>query len=448
MRYGYIVVLALFMGISLHAEDEVMESEKTLAQVAKQATRPLGSPDHADVCFRYGWVRKESFPTVEDAKKAMRAFHATRVDWFYPGTHTAQDGAKHVTPEAKAFIDWCHDNSMKIGGAINNNTKNPEWKYKKHHLDRYIGDPSRPEFIADVLTWGKAQIDAGVDTMVCDDIFKYDAPRQKLWSDKVLAVLKAHKPGFTIAGNSGHNIGTGYIEKYAVDFHYSDNNFVPDPSDLWAAAEAHRKVKSAILMHPNVNMSKDVRRKLIALGYANGVHVITPWDEYIHGKDRMFADPADFADIYGFARALGQQGYLNGYEDAAVGGYDLKEARYGGTPPIAVSGGSGKLSVFGRAKPGGAHAPVVLHLVEWAMPTPSRLKLRPTALFAGGNLSAELHTPTTYIEEAHQKAEKTKDYSTLMEVTPLQAARDGEWVVVQVPALHPWSVLVVTQGGK
>ena len=263
--------------------------------------------------------------------------------------------------------------------------------------------------------------------------------------DAVLAELKAYKPGFTIAGNCGHNIGTDYVKRYEVDFHYSDNNFIPDPSRWWNASKAHRALGSALLLHPNVHMSKDVRRKLIALGYANGAHVITPWDEYIHGKARLFADPADFADLYGFARALGQQGYLNGYEDAAVGGYDLKETRYGNMPPIAVSGGSGKLSAFARAKPGQTGAPLVIHLAEWGKPAPAKVRLRSSGFFADSAITVSLQVPPEYEAGTHEKVEESKDYSPLSSETTLDTESEGDWLTVGVPALRPWGVLVVSR---
>lgn len=436
--------LCLLIALITIATVATSRAEPIMNEIAVKSERPAGAPEYADVCFRYGWVRKDKFPTVDDAKQAIRAFHATRVDWFYPGTHTTQDGAKHVTPESKAFIDWCHANDMKIGGAINNNTKNPDWKYKKHHLDRYVGEPSIPAFVADVVAWGKAQIDAGVDTMVCDDIFKYDAPRQRLWSDQVLKKLKAYKPGFTIAGNSGHNIGTGYVRRYAVDFHYSDNNFVPSPRDWWSQSKAHRALKSAILLHPNRPISKQTHRQMIALGYANGAHVITPWDEYIHGKARLFADPADFADLYGFVRALGEKDYLNGYEDAAVGGYDLKENRYGEHLPIAVAGGSGKLSVFARAKPGQTHTPAVFHLVESDEPKAAKLRLRKSALFGTSKVVCKLLVPTPYAKADHEAAAASGDYESLCRISTLAVDEENGHLVVDLPPLNPWGVLIIS----
>ena len=419
----------------------------TLHEVAKKAERPAGAPEYADVCFRYGWIRSEGPASVENARKAVRAFHATRIDWFYSGTHTAQDGAVHVSPEAKDFIDWCHANDMKIGGAINNNTKNPDWMYKKHHLDRYVGEPSNPDFIAHVLAWGKAQIDAGVDTMVCDDIFQYDAPRQQIWSDKVLAKLKAYKPGFTIAGNNGHSISTDYVKRYAVDFHYSDSNFVPKPGAWWSASKAHRALKSAFLIQPNRHMAIGTRRQLIALGYGSGAHVIAPWDSYIHGKERLFSEPGDFADLYGFARALGQMGYLDGYEDAAVAGYDLKETRYGVRPPMVLSPAGTKVSVFARAMPGAADRPVVIHLIHMGSPTAFKLNLRKSNFFGERNVQCSLLNRVPYSSEAHEKASQSSDYGKLVKAVDLKPEAKGDFITLPIPPVHPWGVVIVSPAG-
>lgn len=433
-------------GVAAETKENAMPPKEALSEVAETAGRPGGAPDYADVCFRYMRIRKSGkFPTVEDAKKAMSAFHATRVDWYYSGSPPGSHGATDVTPESKAFIDWCHANGMKVGGAINSNTTNAEWKLRNANFGRYIGDPRNPGFVAAAVAWGKAQIDAGVDTLVCDDFFGYRSrDEMQLFNDNVIKAIKAHKAGFTIAGNNGGFIGTDYVKPYAFDFHYSDSNFAPPPGAWWAASKAHRALKSAFLIHPNVEMPKEVRRKLIALGYATGAHVITPWDEYIHNsKERLFAAPADFADLYGFARALGQQGYLNGYEDAAVGGYELKETRYGTNQPISVSGGSGSLSVFGRAKPGQGDAPVVFHLVEWGEPKASTLRLRIPAVFGTSKVTCKLLAPPKYAEAEHNAAETARDYKALAVVSELRVKVEGEVLLVELPAVTPWAALVI-----
>lgn len=421
-------------------------AEPLMHEVAIKAERPTGAPAYDDVCFRYGWIRKTDFPTAEDAKEAIRDFHATRVDWFYTGNHTMQEGATFVTPEAKAFIDWCHAQDMKVCGTINNNTTNKDWAYRKHHLTRFVGEVNNEDFRKMVIAWGQAQIDAGVDTMVCDDIFKYDKARQDLWSKEVLAKIIAHKPGFTMAGNSGHSISTEYVKRFAVSYHYSDNNFVPSPSQWWQSSKAHREQKSAFLLQPNRPRTIDQQRSMIALGYANGAHLIAPWDAYIHGGKRLFSEPKDYADLYGFARALGQAGFLNAYEDAAVGGFDLKEDRYGKLRPITVSGGSGKLSAFARAKPGDADAPLVIHLVDSVAGKPSTLELlRASAAQLGADqLKCELLTPPTYDKAIHVKASENKDYSTLLTSKLLESRSKGGKLTIDLPALTPWAVLIIT----
>lgn len=422
----------------------IAAAQALMHEVAVKADRPAGAPAYDDVCLRYGWIRKSEFPTVEDAKKAIQGFHATRVDWFYTGSHTMQEGATYVTPEAKAFIDWCHSQDMKIGGAMNNNTTDQDWAYRKHHLTRFVGEVKNPEFRKMAVAWGKAQIDAGVDTIVCDDIFKYDKERQDLWSELVLAPIKAHKPGFTMAGNSGHSISTEYVERFAVDFHYSDSNFIPTPDQWWGASKAHRAQKSAFLLHPNRPRTIDQQRTMIALGYAAGAHLIAPWDAYIHGKERLFSKPADYADLYGFARALGQLGYLKEHEDAAVGGHDLKENRYGKASPITVAGGSDKLSVFGRAVPGKTTAPLVFHLVESGQAKAATLRLQRAALFGSGKIKAALHTPTAFDQAAHNRASASGDYKPLAQAHPVELKREGQEWVAALPPFTPWGVLVIS----
>lgn len=334
--------------------------------------------------------------------------------------------------------------------APNGNERDPAWKLRSTFHGRFIGRPDNPDFVREAVAWGKAQIDAGVDTIVCDDFFGYRSREAKrLFSKNVIEAIKAHKPGFTIAGNNGGFIGTRYVKPYAFDFHYLDSGFVPGPGAWWPASKLHRALKSAFLIHPNVHMSKETRRKLIALGYANRAHVIVPWDEYTHGKNkgRIFADPADFADRYGFARAFGQKGGVNGYEDAAVGDYDLTETRYP-APPITVNGGSGKLSVFARAKPGRVDKLVVLHLVEWGTAQAATLRIRRGALFGRKNVGCVLFTPPPYSEAAHKAAESSGEYGSLCQASVLEPRAEDDVVVIDVPPVKPWSVLVVGPGSQ
>lgn len=442
----------------------------TLHEVAKNAERPASAPKYSDVCFRYGWIRESlpeifrkdsargvEFPLISDAKKAIRDFHATRIDWFYPGYHTANPDVQHVTKMSREFIDWCHARGMKVIGAMNSNTSTKELGFKKAHFGRYVGDVHNQAFRDAMLAWGREQIEAGIDGLVCDDIFKYNNDQKQVFSEEILAKIKALKPGFEIAWNHGGFIGTDYVKRYGADYHYSDNSFLPGPGALWKTSKAHRELSSAFLMHPNKNMSKTQRRRLIALAYGSGAHLIAPWDEYIHGKmkggvavPRLFADPKDFADLYGFARALGQMGYLDKYEDAAVGGFDLKENRYGTVQPILLSETGSEVSAYARAVPGESKRPIVIHLIHMGSPKPFQLKLRRQSFFGNRSVRCQLLNRVPYSKAAHERASRSGDYSNLARAIDLKPKLEGDFFTLDIPDVHPWGVVVVSpeKGGK
>lgn len=101
MNFKHLTIFALLAATPLLGQAET----KLTHEVARKAVRPVGAPDYADVRFRYGWVRNGSFPTVDDAKQAMADFHATRLDWFYPGSHNrALSQTRNV--ETRREGDW------------------------------------------------------------------------------------------------------------------------------------------------------------------------------------------------------------------------------------------------------------------------------------------------------------------------------------------------------
>jgi hypothetical protein len=156
---------------------------------------------------------------------------------------------------------------------------------------------------------------------------------------------------------------------------------------------------------------------------------------------RIFIAQEKFADLTGFVRANAD--VLDGYEEAAVGGYDLQDTRFGDEAPLRIEGGSGKLSAFLRAKPGDANAPVVIHLVEREQGAASKLRL-PTARFFGKHaIKVTLREPLPYDAALHAKAENDKNYRSLVRETTLTTTTEGAWTLVSFPALNPWGILVV-----
>jgi hypothetical protein len=156
---------------------------------------------------------------------------------------------------------------------------------------------------------------------------------------------------------------------------------------------------------------------------------------------RYFGTPEQYADLFGFIRA--SQAYLVGYEDAAAIGPGILETRWGLRLPLEIAGNPELYAVV-RAKPGQPDAPVVVHLVDWRQePQAAVLKLRPDAFFPGRKLTVSLLIPTPFAAEAHQQAERTKDYAALATRVPLQAIPGETSTEVRVPPVTPWGMLLV-----
>jgi hypothetical protein len=185
-------------------------------------------------------------------------------------------------------------------------------------------------------------------------------------------------------------------------------------------------------------------RQTIATAYACGGLCMVAWDVYMpRDAPRYFGTPEQYADLFGFIRA--NAAYLDGYEDAAVVGKGMKNDRYGPSPPVAVRGGSGDVWAFVRARPGEPEAPVAIHLIEWGSESkPFALALKNAGFFGPKPLSLQLFVPSQYDRAAHQKAEQTGDFSPLAKAVELKAEMQGGLTTVEVPALNPWGILVVS----
>jgi hypothetical protein len=231
---------------------------------------------------------------------------------------------------------------------------------------------------------------------------------------------------------------------------------VISPQSVRKLALDARREKKLFMLTGQEDLPAEDYRWVWATSYATGNLYIVPWDQFqnvvldpatrqpripINKLPRIFIAPEKFADLTGFVRANAE--YLDGYEEAAVGGFDLQDTRFGDDVPVRVEGGSGKLSAFIRAKPGDANAPVVIHLVEREEGAPTTFRL-PTARFFGANaIKVTLRVPFPYDAALHSQAEKGKDYRSLIRETTLTTTTEGAWTLVSVPALNPWGILLV-----
>jgi hypothetical protein len=86
---------------------------------------------------------------------------------------------------------------------------------------------------------------------------------------------------------------------------------------------------------------------------------------------------------------------------------------------------------------------VIIHLVERGPGAPATLRL-PTARFFGKHaIKVTLREPIPYDAAMHAKAEKDKNYRSLIRETTLTTTTEGAWTLVSVPALKPWGILLV-----
>jgi hypothetical protein len=155
---------------------------------------------------------------------------------------------------------------------------------------------------------------------------------------------------------------------------------------------------------------------------------------------RVFLNPEDCADLYGFVRANASR--LDGYEDAAVAGCGLEEDRYPDGAPARTA--EADVFVAVRARPGEPDAPIVIQLVDWReTPGPFRLALRTAAFFGARPVQAALQIPPAYDREAHAQAAAGGDYSALTKPMAVSTTVNGSFTELAIPALNPWAIVVV-----
>jgi hypothetical protein len=217
-----------------------------------------------------------------------------------------------------------------------------------------------------------------------------------------------------------------------------------------------RKEKKLFVLTGQEDRPAEEYRWIWATSYATGNLFIVPWDQFqnvildpvtrvpripVNKLPRIFIAPEKLADLTGFVRANAD--VLDGYEEAAAGGYDMQYTRFGTDAPVSVEGGSGKLSAFVRAKPGDAKAPVAIHLVEKEKGAAATLRLSTARFFGKQKFKVTLREPLPYDAAQHAQAEKDKSYRRLIRQTVLPTTTDGASTLVTVPALSPWGILVV-----
>lgn len=310
-----------------------------------------------------------------------KKFHITRADWSY-----IRD---------KNYIDRIHTIGWSFQGTMNAITSNPKYALKdnqgnpvKDHFKkegRYIADPLNREY----QTWYRGKIQEwfslGVDSLQRDEpdgfhqwpvdvaagFYKnMHSSIAKTNTDAVCGPMLS----LNLAWNDSILGGDGEPITRLFDFGMAEiNKNKLSPHFLTIAARDAREKGQFIVYTANRDLGIDNYRKAIAGSYANGMLFIVPWDQYagVRAK-RVFVNPKDLADIYGFVRA--SAGLLDEYESVAAAGFDLNGSDTTNPKQLIIQ--AKNVSVWVRVKPNDCIAPVVVHLVNWGSKSTGNFKLK------------------------------------------------------------------------
>jgi hypothetical protein len=379
---------------------------------------------------------------------AARAFHITRADWSY-----IRD------PE---YIRKVHELGWAFQGTMNAVTHNAEHarrdKAGKPVLDhfgkpgRYWADNDNESYRRWYLEQMNEWVKVGADSIQRDEpttCRRTPIPDAARFLKEMHAAfekqLGRHVPlSCNLAWNNCLFGGKGEAVAMLFDFGMAEmGRDKVRPDFLWQASMDVRSRGKAMVYTSYHDLGVDSYRLAIAGCYATGMHFIVPWDQFGGvNKPRVFSRPEDLADLYGFVRANAL--YLDGYEDAAAVGYRLTDPRWQKNPVLTLEG-TDSVTAFVRARPGDGDAPVVVHLIEWGKPRAFRVRLRSPAFFGAGETAASLSTPSAYDARLHEEAQSSKQYAPLSRTTTVRTTAEGDWRFVEVPALIPWGLLIVSR---
>ena len=471
-RWAIVPCLVISSGLSCHAQ--------LLKDIAQPSTIPANTPKYSDVVMRSLAFRDDSYKHGSTMQNALD-FHVTRLDWVYvragDGDYMKEFAAKGI--KVGGTINASPGDSTISVKDINGKSLEVPWLPGKYFI--CVNNPGAFKYNMDNT---KIAVDLGCVAIQRDDPGSGNINYTKTYCFCSFCKKKALSQGVDLNDENQrksfnhastiefYNKLYGQANSYAGfalahscngldrtwdDERYRDIFKVHDyrngeimktrpPGELYNLSLETRLRNKVQLFQYTVKgeMDEILQRKYISLGYATGMNVMVPWDVYINRAPRYFGVKEDFADLFGFVRCIGQAGYLDGYQDAATGGYDLPETRYT-TSPVGIVSGNTKLSLFARAKPGDAGAPVIVHLVKWGGSGSTKIKLLTSSFFQGKALNIKLWTPKSYSSNEHVNAENTGNYETLKwdRTGDISVTVNGIWTEVDLPDLSPWGILVV-----
>jgi hypothetical protein len=435
------------------------ESAQRVSDVAKPSRLPDGAPRYSDVSMRL------FRPHPGDAEiEAGKAYHITRADWSYVAD---ADYIRRVQALGWRFSGTMNAITFNETFALRDKQGRPIQDHFK--IDgRYVADPDHPGYRDGYFAQAQRWIDLGVyvlqrdetnglrrwSTEQCDAFYtdlhrRIDAyaGRHVAWSCNMMWNGSQYRPE------------DEPITRH-FDYGMSELNASNINAAFFAAASRQTRQRGGAMLYTGTRAAEaSIFRRAVAGCYATGLNFIVPWDQYAGAhQPRVFIEPSELADLYGFVRAIGP--LLDGYEDAASCGPGLDDPRWDGSPPVRFESGSGKQTAFVRARPDVPSAPVVIHVIDWAdQSQPGMIVLDRAAFFSDAPIKIRLIEPVPYKKDLHRhvhhEAEQRRQpgafhgpelaeaYAPLQHITELPASPAGEPLTVSLPALNPWAIVLI-----
>lgn len=450
-----------------------------VSETAKPSKIHEGAPTYSDVCLSSRWERPRNESDTFDTFKATETFFATRLNWVYT-----------TNPD---FIKKAKDRDLKIQIALTPTLPDLPFGTTTRELGRIrdsLGNFATAPWMKNWNTWWgcvnnpdfqhiyweniRTALDAGAHDFQVDDPGFAEVLNRNEWERVCFCEFckeKAKKAGVSameIQKESvlefHQNVKAKASEYAGREVAFSCNNFRGDwelfphdffdygiaeapirrgnPEYIYAAVrETRRRGKAQILSF--VSDKTWLVQKVIASTYASGGNLLVPWDVWQGGgKPRYFGKAEDYANYYGFVRAI--SGFLEGYEDAFYHNSQT-DPRYLDFEkmPLYFSEYRRNFHAYVRAKPNEKDTPVVIHLVDWEIPNADSTEIivNENYFFEKGIGKIELIQP---IEFDKEKFSQNPDYQQFKSSSDLNFITENQKIKLTIPKLEMhWAVLII-----
>ena len=405
--------------------------------------KPIYAPKYSDVSMRL--VRRY------DGQKEIlmgQAFHITRADWSYI--------------RSKKYIKKIHELGWTFQGTLNAITKNKDHalrrngSFVKDHFQkpgRYIADCTNSDYrqwyLNRILNW----IDLGVDSLQRDEPNGFGHWPHETAVDfyreihgKVEKISKKQLPlSLNLSWNNSGLGGKGESITQLFDFGMAElSKKNVNPSFLWRSANDARQRGQFLVYTARQHLNMNNYRKAIASCYANGMLFIVPWDQYAGvRKERVFLQPKDVADLYGFVRANSM--YLDNHEEMAVAGYGLEKFSDSSSPSLKIINGT-KVSAWLRINAQKCtSSPIVIHLIDWGSSGSFTIALPKLFFSPQSSIEVFFQYPPEYDPDIHWNSEKQNNYENLSSSKKLKVSVKDDFFWINVPSVNPWGMLIISE---